>query len=87
MLFHVLGVPHTITTPEYSTCAFTQKVVKLCKMLSRNGHQVIHYGHVDSIVDCMEHVAVTTDADLKASYGAHNWKTQGWPKFSKSDPA
>jgi glycosyltransferase involved in cell wall biosynthesis len=29
---------------------------------------------------------VTTDADLKASYGEHDWKKMGWPPFQQSDP-
>jgi glycosyltransferase involved in cell wall biosynthesis len=86
MRFHVLAVPHAVTVPEYSTCAFTQKVLKLCKMLTANGHHVIHYGHEKSVVDCTEHVTVTTDADLVASYGDHDWKTKGWPPFAKTDP-
>lgn len=83
--FHMLAVPHTITTPEYSTCAFTQKVVKLSKMLKSRGHTVVHYGHEDSVVECDENVAVTTDTDLEKSYPGHDWRTQGWPAARQDD--
>lgn len=87
MRFHILGIPHTVSTPEYSTCAFTQKVVKLCKMLTASGHHVIHYGHVDSAVECTEHVTITDDLILRSSYGDHDWRTRGWPEFSVTDTA
>lgn len=84
MRFHVLGIPHTISTPEYSSCAFTQKVVKLCAMLSMEGHEVFHYGHVASKI-AGENVAVTTNKDLVQSYPGHDWKKSGWPKFKQDD--
>ena len=73
--FHILAVPHAVSTPEYSSCAFTQKVVKLGKMLKSRGHTVIHYGHADSTVECTENVAVTNDEDLAISYPGHDWRT------------
>lgn len=82
MRFHVLGIPHTITTPEYTTCAFTQKVVKLCKMLKDRGHDVIHYGHVDSVVECTENVGIIRRYDLQKSYGTHDWAKNGWAEFN-----
>ena len=85
MRFHVLGIPHTISTPEYSSCAFTQKVVKMCKMLKAEGHEVIHYGSSLSKIECTENVAVTTLLDLTRSYPGHNWRKSGFPQFAKAD--
>ena len=83
--FHVLGIPHTVTTKDYSVCAFTQKVLNLCRMLTDLGHEVIHYGHEDSEVTCTEHVSVVSRSDHLVTYGDHDWKKSGFPKFSTDD--
>jgi glycosyltransferase involved in cell wall biosynthesis len=74
MKLHALAVPHTVTTKEYLSCAFTQKVLKFCKMITPH-YEVIHYGHEDSKVDC-EHVTVTTNKTLEKAYGSYDWKKE-----------
>lgn len=74
MRFHVLALPHTVTSLEYSACAFTQKVYKFCKMMLARGHTVYHYGHERSTVPCTQHFSMTNDETLRKAYGDHDWK-------------
>jgi len=85
MRFHVLGLPHTVTSKEYNACAYTQKVVKFCKMMSSRGHTVIHYGHEESEVEA-EHVTVLSSLAHKQTYGDHDWRKKFFT-FNMNDPA
>jgi glycosyltransferase involved in cell wall biosynthesis len=85
MRFHLLGVPHTISTPEYSACAFTAKVVNMAKMLARRGHEVIHYGHEESQV-AGGNVAITGAADLFDAFGDWDWREKGFPPYQVDSP-
>ena len=48
---HMLALPHTITSNEYSHCAFTGKVLRFGPMMKSRGFEVYHYGIETSEVD------------------------------------
>jgi glycosyltransferase involved in cell wall biosynthesis len=86
MRFHILGLPHTVSSKEFNACAYTQKVVKFGKMMTERGHTVIHYGHEDSDLICTEHVPVLKNEDFEIAYGNHNWR-ENFFKFDVNDYA
>ena len=69
MRFHILGMPHTKTVKYWATCAYTQKIIKLCSMLHSLGHEVYHYGVEGSEVDCTHDVVVMSSAKHDAHFG------------------
>lgn len=73
MRIHVLGLSHTITSLKYIACAFTQKVLKWCELMSTpdSDNKIFHYGHENSKVKCHEHITVTTDKDIRAGIAWH----------------
>jgi Glycosyl transferases group 1 len=81
--FHVLGLVHLPTSEEYMSCAFTQKNVKLCKMLVDMGHEVVLYGAEGSTAPCTQFVQTHTLKDIRDSWGegdnrfqiGYDWKT------------
>lgn len=79
--FHAIGIPHTVTSEEFNACAYTQKVLKFCKMMTERGHHVIHYGHEDSNPVCSEHVTVISRDKWNEVYGEHDYRS----KFFKYD--
>lgn len=93
MRIHILGVPHTQTHPDFSACAFTQKVLKFIKMMSGRGHELIHYGHERSQIHQapdVTHVSVIDDQVHEAAYGAEyvneqSWRIKGFAHYFRAD--
>lgn len=69
MRFHIPSIPHTVTSKEHSACAFTQNIVNFCAMMSRRGHEIIHYGHRNSKVECTGLVTVIEPETYDTLYG------------------
>ena len=85
MRFHLLGLAHTRTTRAYLSCAFTQKVHKLARMLTSLGHEVIHYGAAGADVPC-ESVVTVPEELFQACYGTYDWRREHF-RYSADDPA
>jgi len=68
--FHFPGLSILPTNKEESlSCAYTQKVLKLCEMLTGIGHRVYFYGVEGSKVACHEFIQCSTINQLEQSYG------------------
>ena len=55
---HILGLPHTITSNEYSHCAFTGKVLRFGSMMLSRNFEVYHYGIESSEIECTKHFSI-----------------------------
>jgi glycosyltransferase involved in cell wall biosynthesis len=66
---HLLALPHTITAPRFSHCAFTGKVLRFAPMLRAVGYEVIHYGVEGAESGATEQVDVLTHGVWRALGG------------------
>jgi FkbM family methyltransferase len=53
---HLLSLPHTETTKDYSWCAFTSLVINMATMMTQEGHKVILYAGENNEAECFEHI-------------------------------
>ena len=80
--FHLLGLAYLETNKKNSSCAFTQKIIKLARMLKAFGHTVFFYGVEGSEVTCDEFIQVSSQEDLRRAYGDYDRTTT----IYKQDP-
>lgn len=67
--FHLLSLTHLPQSKMYQSCAFTQKNLKLSKMLMSLGHEVFFYGPEGSNPVCTEFIQTHTIKDIACDYG------------------
>src|SRR5258706_987353 len=84
--FHLLGLSHLPVSEDYFSCAYTQKIVKLAKMLMSQGHEVFLYGAEGSDAPCSKFIQTHSLKDIRDSWGEGNnffdigydWHTKGF---------
>jgi glycosyltransferase involved in cell wall biosynthesis len=84
--FHLLGLVHLPVSERYMSCAFTQKILKLSKMLLSLGHHVILYGAEGSDAPCSQFVETHTLSDIRREWGdgdnrfeiGYDWESEGF---------
>lgn len=81
--FHLLGLAHLPVSEKYMACAFTQKIVKMSRMLMEMGHTVYLYGAEGSDAPCTEFIQTHTLKDIRDAWGSgdnrfeigYDWKS------------
>jgi glycosyltransferase involved in cell wall biosynthesis len=72
MRFHVVSLPHTNTTSDFSECAYTSKVINFCRMMTDRGHAVFLYSGEKNSAQCHEHiVCIDEQSRLRAVGRGH----------------
>ncbi len=74
--FHVVSLPHSQTTSEFSACAYTMKVVKFCNMMKDLGHEVFLYASEDNEARCTELITVVSKKDQLKWFGQHDYQEE-----------
>lgn len=89
MRFHVVSLPHTQTTEEFSACAFTEKVRKFCIMMKMKGHEVFLYSGSVNDAPCDEHISCLSENERSNSLdgkhytaGSFDYSLPHWIKFN-----
>lgn len=91
MRFHVVALPHTNTTLDFTACAYTEKIRKFCIMMKNLGHTVYLYGGEFNEAPCDEHVVcISEEQRLEAvgqnhySAASFDWTLPHWVEFNKN---
>jgi glycosyltransferase involved in cell wall biosynthesis len=87
--FHLVSLPHTQTTLEFSACAFTEKVRKFAIMMMDRGHDVFLYSGEFNEAPCTEHACCISETERQAHVGGRHFieasfnpNDEGWRIFN-----
>lgn len=82
--FHIPGLLHLPVSPRYTSCAYTQKIIKLSKMLMSLGHEVYIYGAEGSDVECTEFIQTHTLEEMREHIGDGTDNELGYDWYRKA---
>jgi glycosyltransferase involved in cell wall biosynthesis len=89
MRFHVVSLPHTQTTKDFTACAFTEKVRKFCIMMKSLGHTVYLYAGEENEAPCDELITCISEAerlkhvgDKHYIFASFDYSIPVWRKFN-----
>lgn len=66
---HLVALPHTQVTSAYQSCAYTQKALKFCRMMSPRGWEITLYAGEQNEAPVSEHVGLITEAERSGWFG------------------
>lgn len=75
---HVVSLPHTQTTHEFDSCAYTAKVRKFCGMMKAQGYKVVLYAGDQNEADVDELVTCITRKEQLALFGDDQIQSVSW---------
>jgi len=91
MRFHLVSLPHTNTTDDFSACAFTEKVRKFAIMMMSLDHEVYLYAGEQNTAPCTAHVPcidepgrVAACDDRHYTQASFNFTSEPWVTFNSN---
>ena len=84
-VFHVVSLPHTQTTLEYVSCAYTQKVIKFAQMMKNLGHTVYVYSSEENEAPCDEHITLVTKKEQHEWFGEQDYQNKFYQLYWNTD--
>ena len=78
MRFHLVGLPHSQVTSDFSSCAFTEKLRKFTVMMKARGHEVLLYAGDRTEAPCDELIPCFTEAERLEHVGERHYTNAVW---------